>query len=224
MSAAVLLKQFESILGGPLGWQSRPEPEVRAHRHFGNRFGHRRTAPRMPYRDRRPRILRPHQSAARDPRRRHRAPGGLRAGGCRGCLLPALRRRCRRATGAPALGALRAQRRARAQSGRSADPGRRLRPGGHGSGRYAAADRAPHLADFLVPPAPRGGTYPDRAGLSGAAIECQDLRVAGDRMRAQGDNLVRRASVSRLLRGIEVRATSTQRRKQCSPVFTARAI
>jgi hypothetical protein len=31
-------------------------------------------------------------------------------------------------------------------------------------------------------------------------------------------------SVSRLLRGFEVRATSTQRRKQCSPVFTARAI
>ena len=28
MSAAVLLKQFESILGGPLGWQSRPEPEL----------------------------------------------------------------------------------------------------------------------------------------------------------------------------------------------------
>ena len=27
MGAAVLLKQFESILGGPLGWQSRPEPE-----------------------------------------------------------------------------------------------------------------------------------------------------------------------------------------------------
>jgi recombination protein RecA len=31
-------------------------------------------------------------------------------------------------------------------------------------------------------------------------------------------------SVSRLLRGIEVRAQSTHRRKQCSPVFTARAI
>ena len=31
-------------------------------------------------------------------------------------------------------------------------------------------------------------------------------------------------SVSRLLRGSEVRATSTHRRKQCSPVFTARAI
>src|SRR5260370_23047550 len=27
MGAAVLLKQFESILGGPLGWQSRSEPE-----------------------------------------------------------------------------------------------------------------------------------------------------------------------------------------------------
>jgi recombination protein RecA len=27
MGAAVLRKQFESILGGPLGWQSRPEPE-----------------------------------------------------------------------------------------------------------------------------------------------------------------------------------------------------
>src|ERR1035437_9075819 len=31
-------------------------------------------------------------------------------------------------------------------------------------------------------------------------------------------------SVSRLLRAIEVRAQSTHRRKQCSPVFTARAI
>ena len=27
MGAAVLLRQFESMLGGPLGWQSRPEPE-----------------------------------------------------------------------------------------------------------------------------------------------------------------------------------------------------
>src|SRR5271157_5097479 len=27
MGAAVLHKQFESILGGPLSWQSRPEPE-----------------------------------------------------------------------------------------------------------------------------------------------------------------------------------------------------
>src|SRR6266567_6579271 len=27
MGAAVLLKQFESVLGGPMGWQSRPEPE-----------------------------------------------------------------------------------------------------------------------------------------------------------------------------------------------------
>src|SRR5664279_3046385 len=27
MGAAVLLKQFESILGGPLDWQSRPEPQ-----------------------------------------------------------------------------------------------------------------------------------------------------------------------------------------------------
>jgi recombination protein RecA len=31
-------------------------------------------------------------------------------------------------------------------------------------------------------------------------------------------------SVSRLLRTIDVRAQSTHRRKQCSPVFTARAI
>jgi hypothetical protein len=28
MSAAVLQKQFESLLGGPLAWQSRPEPEM----------------------------------------------------------------------------------------------------------------------------------------------------------------------------------------------------
>jgi len=27
MGAAVLLKQFEAVLGGPMGWQSRPEPE-----------------------------------------------------------------------------------------------------------------------------------------------------------------------------------------------------
>jgi len=27
MGAAVLIKQFEGVLGGPLGWQSRPEPE-----------------------------------------------------------------------------------------------------------------------------------------------------------------------------------------------------
>ena len=46
--------------------------------------------------------------------------------------------------------------------------------------------RAPHLADFLVPPAPRGGTYADRAALSRATIQRQDLRVAGDRVRPQG--------------------------------------
>src|ERR1019366_3372051 len=104
-----------------------------------------------------------------------------------------LRRRCRRATGAPALGALRAQRRTRPQSGRSIDSRRRLRPGGHGSGRYAARHRAPHLAGFLVPPAPRRGTYTGHAGFSGAAIQRQDLRVAGDRVRPPRGNLVRRA-------------------------------
>jgi hypothetical protein len=85
-------------------------------------------------------------------------------------------------------------------------------------------DRTPHFAGFLVPPAPRGGTYTHRAGLSRTAIQRQDLRGDSDRVRAQGDNLVRHAFRSRLLRGFEVRATSTQRRKQCSPVFTARAI
>ena len=224
MGAAVLQKQFESVLGGPLGLAIPPRAGIRAYRHSGDRFGHRRTAPRMPHRDRRARLLRPHQPAALHPRRRHRARGSLRAGGCRGCLLPALRRRCRRAARPPALGALRAQRRARPQGGRSADPGRRLRPGRHGSGRYAATDRAPHLADLLVPPAPRRGTYPDRAGLARAAVQRQDLRVAGHRMRPQGDNLERRAfrlpPAARLRGARHIHATE----EACSPVFTARAI
>src|ERR1017187_7873380 len=170
-----------------------PRARTRPHRDRGNRFGHRRIAPRMPHRNRRARLLRPHQSAARSAGRRHRAGRSLRAAGCRRCLLPPLRRRCRRATGAPALGALRAQRRTRPQSGRSIDSRRRLRPGGHGSGRYAARHRAPHLAGFLVPPAPRRGTYTGHAGFPGAAIQRQDLRVAGDRVRPPRGNLVRRA-------------------------------
>src|ERR1039458_3806797 len=170
-----------------------PRARTRPHRHRGNRFGHRRIAPRMPHRNRRTRLLRPHQSAARGAGRRHRAGRSLRAAGCRRCLLPPLRRRCWRATGAPALGALRAQRRTRPQSGRSIDSRRRLRPGGHGSGRYAARHRAPHLAGLLVPPAPRRGTYTGHAGFPRPPIQRQDLRVAGDRVRPPRGNLVRRA-------------------------------
>src|ERR1035437_2493385 len=170
-----------------------PRAGIRPHRRCGNRFGHRRTAARMPHRNRRARLLRPHQSAALRAGRRHRAPGSLRAGGCRGCLLPPRRRRGRRATGAPALGALRAQRRTRPQSGRPSHPGRRLRTGRHGSGRYRPAHREAHFARFLVPPAPRRGTHTHHPGLSRPPIQRQDLRLAGDRVRPPRDNLVRRA-------------------------------
>src|ERR1019366_3522865 len=166
---------------------------TRPHRHCGTRFGHRRAAPRMPHRNRRARLLRPHQPAALAPGRRYLAPGSLRAGGCRGCLLPSLRRRCRRTTCPPALGALRAQCRTRPQSGRPADPGRRLRPGGHGSGRYRPAGRAPYDASFLVPPAPRRGTHPDHPRRARPAIQRQNLRLASDRVRPPRDNLVGRA-------------------------------
>ena len=193
MGAAVLLKQFESILGGPLGWQSRPEPE-RAPTGVAEVDSATGGLPRGCLTE----IVGPASSGRTSLLLSVLAAATARQEACalvdaEDAFSPALRRRCRRATGAPALGALRAQRRTRPQSGRSADPGRRFRTGDHGSGRYAAADRAPHLADFLVPPAPRRGTYTDRAGLAGAAIQRQDLRLAGDRVRPQRDNLVRRA-------------------------------
>src|SRR5260370_26774221 len=86
---------------------------TRAHRHSGGGFGHSRTAPRMPHRNCPAHLLGAHHLAAFRAGRRHRPPVSQRAGGCRGYLLSPLRRRCRRATGAPALGALLPQRRTR---------------------------------------------------------------------------------------------------------------
>ena len=87
------------------------------------------------------------------------------------------------------------------------------------------ADRAPHLADFLVPPAPRRGTYADRAGLARAAIQRQNLRLAGDRVRrAARQPGAARAPSPACCAASRCAPNPLQRRKQCSPVFTARAI
>ena len=56
-----------------------------------------------------------------------------------------------------------------------------------------------------------------------AAIERQNLRLAHFEVPPRARRMVRPAS-GRLFRGIRVRATSTERRKACSPVFTATAI
>ena len=129
--------------------------------------------------------------------------GSLRAGGCRRRLRSGFRRRGRRGLGALALGSLRPQRRARAQSRGPADPGRRLRRGGDGSGRYAARHGAPHLAHLLVPLAPRRGAYAHRAVAVARQSERQNLRHLDAGMRA-GRSGVGRHLAGRLLRGMRV--------------------
>jgi hypothetical protein len=145
-------------------------------RHPGNRSGDRRAAARMSHGDYWRAFFRPRQPAGFDSGWCHRAPGILRPGGCRGCVRSAFRRRGRGGPAAAAMDPLRPQRRARAPCGRPTAAGRRVRRGGAGPGRYSGAGRAPHLAHFLVPFAPRRGAHAHRADCVRAAIERQNLR------------------------------------------------
>ena len=218
MAAALLKKQFESVLGGPLDWQSRPEPEwVRT------------GIPEIEL----PRgclteIVGPASSGRTTLLHSVLAAATAREKPAR-WWMPTMPSTPHSAAAAgvaarpPDLGALRAQRRACPQGGRPADPGRRLRRGRHGPRRYAAVMRAPHLAHFLVPPAPRRRKYPDRVPRAGPPVECQDLRFADDRVRGASAPLVRPAS-RRCSAASACAPLSTQRRKACSPVFTATAI
>ena len=138
---------------------------------------------------------------------------------------PGFGRRGRSAARPPALGSLRPQRRARPEGCRPADPGRRFRLGGHGPGRYLPGNGAAHFAHLLVPPAPRGGAHPDRAGGGGAAVERQNLRVAPVGMRGGSGRAGRaRGPSDACCAACGCATQSTDRSRICSPVFTATAI
>ena len=182
--AAGVGKQFESVLGGgALEWRARPAPEVvpsgvpEVDRATGGLPRGWLTEIFGPASSGRTSLLLAILAAAG-------ARGGLRAGGCRRRLRSRFGGGGRGPAGAAAVGALRPPRRARPESRRSADPGRRVRAGGHGFGRYAAGGGAPHFAHLVVPPAAGGGAHARGAGDGGAAIERQDLRVFDAGMRA----------------------------------------
>ncbi len=171
-------ERFEAVLGlgTPLEWLARPAPECVPCGVPEVDSRHRRPAARLADGDLRTGVFRADQPALFHPRGSHGAPGGLRAGGRRRCLRPSLRRRFRRSSGPPGLGALLAQRRACAPGGRSAGAGRRFRSSGHGFRRYAAGHRAPHFAYLVVPVAPRHRAYARRARGAGPPIQRQNLR------------------------------------------------
>ena len=224
MGAAVLLKQFESILGGPLGWQSRPEPELAL------------TG-----------IAEVDSAIGGLPRGCLTEIVGPASSGRTSLLLGILAAATARQEACALVDA------EDAFSPHSADEagvqlGRLLwvRCGHSAEQALKAADLLIQGGGFGLVAMDLGDTAPQTARrisltswfrlrravehtptvlrLSRPAVQRQNLRFAGDRMRAQATAWSGARSVSRLLRGFEVRAQSTHRRKQCSPVFTARAI
>src|ERR1035437_5044693 len=194
MGAAVLLKQFESILGGPLDWQSRPEPE--------------------------------------------RAPTGIAEidsaiGGLpRGCLTAIVGPASSPHSAADAgvqLGRL-----LWVRCGHSAEHALKaadllIQGGGFGLVVMDLGDTAPQAARRIslaswfrlrraVEHTP---TILVSLARQSNAKTCASLVIECGRNATTWSGA---RSVSRLLRGFEVRAQSTHRRKKCSPVFTARAI
>jgi recombination protein RecA len=224
MGAAVLLKQFESILGGPLGWQSRPEPEYT------------------------PTGISEVDSATGGlPRGCLTEIVGPASSGRTSLLLAILAAATARQEACALVDA------EDAFSPHSAtDAGVQLERllwvrCGH------SAEHALKAADLLIQGGGFGlvvmdlGDTPPRTARRISLASWFRLRRAVEHTPTVLLSLARQSnaktcasmviecgrkaeiwsgahSVSRLLRGFEVRATSTQRRKRCSPVFTARAI
>ena len=191
-AATVLRTQFESVLGGHLDWQSRPDPE--------------RVPSGVPEID---------AATGGIPRGCLTEIFGPASSGRTSLMLSVLAEATARdetcalvdaedafdPASAAAAGVrlsrlvwvrCHTQRRARLEGCRPAAPGRRFRLGGHGLGRYLPGNGAAHFAHLVVPPATRGREYPDRAAGGGAAVERQNLRVAAVGMPAGAGGLVGR--------------------------------
>jgi len=224
MGAAVLIKQFESVLGGPLGWQSRPEPE-RA----------------------------PTGVAAIDAAIGGLPRGGLTeivgpaSSGRTSLLLTVLAAATAREEACVVIDAEDAfSPHAEAGAGVHLDRVLWVRCGHNAEQALKAADLliqgggfglvAMDLGDTPVRSARRisltswfrlrRAVENTPAVLLSVARQCNAGTCAGLVLECARQGTVWSGSrrVSRLLREFEVRAQATQRRKQCSPVFTARAI
>ena len=224
MGAAVLLKEFESILGGPLDWQSRPEPE------------------------RAPTGVRKIDSATGGlPRGCLTEIVGPASSGRTSLLLSVLAAATARQESSALVDAEDAF-----SPHSAADAGVQLgrllwvRCGHSAEHALKAADLLIQGGGFGLVVMDLGDTPPETArrislaswfrlrravehtptilvslARQSNARTCASLVIACGRRATTWSGA---RSVSRLLRGVEVRAQSTQRRKQCSPVFTATAI
>ena len=224
MGAAVLIKQFESVLGGPLGWQSRPEPE-RA----------------------------PTGVAAIDAAIGGLPRGGLTeivgpaSSGRTSLLLAVLAAATAREEACAVVDAEDAfSPHAAAGAGVQLERVLWVRCGHNAEQALKAADLLIQGGGFGLVAMDLGDT-PVRTArrislaswfrlrravehtptvLLSVARQCNAGTCAGLVLECarQGTAWSGTRRVSRLLREFEVRAMATQRRKQCSPVFTARAI
>ena len=224
MATAGLIKQFEAVLGGPLGWQSRPEPE-RA----------------------------PTGVAAIDAAIGGLPRGGLTeivgpaSSGRTSLLLAVLASATAREEACVVIDAEDAfSPHAAAGAGVHLDRVLWVRCGHNAEQALKAADLliqgggfglvAMDLGDTPVRSARRisltswfrlrRAVENTPAVLLSVARQCNAGTCAGLVLECARQGTVWSGSrrVSRLLREFEVRAQATQRRKQCSPVFTARAI
>jgi recombination protein RecA len=224
MGAAVLLKQFESILGGSLGWQSRPEPE-RAPTGVAEIDSAIGGLPRGCLTE----IVGPASSGRTSLLLGLLAAATARQEAC--ALVDAEDAFCPHsaADARVQLGRL-----LWVRCGHSAEHALKaadllIQGGGFGLVVLDLGDTAPQAARRIslaswfrlrraVEHTP---TILVSLARQSNAKTCASLVIECGRNAATWSGA---RSVSRLLRGFEVRAQSTERRKQCSPVFTARAI
>jgi hypothetical protein len=224
MGAAVLLKQFESILGAPLDWQSRPEPE-RAPTGIAELDSATGGLPRGCLTE----IVGPASSG-----RTSLLLGVLAAATARQevCVLVDAEDAFSPHSAADAgvqLGRL-----LWVRCGHNAEHALKaadllIQGGGFGLVVMDLGDTAPHTARRISLASwfrlRRAEEHTPTILVSLArqsnARTCASLVIECGRHAATWSGA---RSVSRLLRTVEVRAQSTDRRKQCSPVFTARAI
>jgi len=224
MGAAVLLKQFESILGGPLDWQSRSEPE-RAPTGVAEIDSATGGLPRGCLTE----IVGPASSG-----RTSLLLGLLAAATARQEACALVDAEDAFSPHAAADAGVQLGRLLWVRCGHSAEHALKaadllIQGGGFGLVVMDLGDTPPETARRIslaswfrlrraVEHTP---TILVSLARQSNARTCASLVIACGRRATTWSGA---RSVSRLLRGVEVRAQSTQRRKQCSPVFTATAI
>jgi recombination protein RecA len=224
MGAAVLLKQFESILGAPLDWQSRPEPE-RVPTGIAEIDSATGGLPRGCLTE----IVGPASSG-----RTSLLLGLLAAATARQEACALVDAEDAFSPHSAAAAGVQLARLLWVRCGHSAEHALKaadllIQGGGFGLVVMDLGDTAPQtarrisLASWFRLRRAVEHTPTVLVGLArqSNARTCASLVIECGRHAATWSGA---RSVSRLLRTVEVRAQSTNRRKQCSPVFTARAI